>query len=289
MPRLSLTATFLLLVVIVVLSAPAAAQRGRRGGANANLGLPVATNTVLENPDAYYGKQITISAGVARMVSKNAFLLDQWKAAGPNAVEPLGRTVLVVAPYLTSALEHRHYLLVRGELLKFDTAAVARVSAQYKLDIAPDLWSEFHGQPMLLAVSVVNSTFTELAKKPIAPPTASELAMSDAMKTISPAFTALRAAADEGKSDLVAQQAAKLQPAFLKTEAIWDDLGQSAGGQWARDAQDQIATIQHTAAAGDWDRAKYAATKLNQLCANCHGTFRDPQDDGTFRMKTGTF
>ena len=286
MPRLTLTLAFL---VLVVLSAPTAAQRGRRGGANANLGVPLATNAVLENPDAYYGKQITISAGVARMVSKNAFLLDQWKAAGPNAVEPLGRTVLVVAPYLTSALEHRNYLLVRGELVKLDTSAVARVAAQYKLDIGPDLWSEFHGQPMLLAVSVVNSTYTELAKKPVAPPTASELAMTDAMKTISPAFTALRAAADASKADLVAQQTAKLQPAFLKTETIWDDLGQSAGGQWARDAQDQVAAIQSNAAAGDWDRAKYAATKLNQLCANCHGAFRDPQDDGTFRMKAGTF
>jgi len=286
MPRLTLTLAFL---VLVVLSAPTVAQRGRRGGANANLGVPVATNTVLENPEAYFGKQITISAGVARMVSKTAFLLDQWKAAGPNAVEPLGRTVLVVAPYLTSALEPHHYLLVRGELIKLDTAAVARVAAQYKLDIGPDLWTEFHGQPMLLAVSVINSTYTELAKKPVAPPTARELAMSEAMKTISPAFTALRAAADEGKADLIAQQVAKLQPAFSTTEAIWDDLGQTAAGQWARDAQDQITAIQHNAAAGNWDGAKYAATKLNQLCTSCHGTFRDPQDDGSFRMKAGTF
>jgi hypothetical protein len=286
MPRLTLT---VIVLVLVVLSAPAAAQRGRRGGANANLGVPVATNAVLENPDAYYGKQITISAGVARMVSKTAFLLDQWKAAGPNSVEPLGRTVLVVAPYLTSALEHRNYLLVRGELVKFDTAAVARVAAEYKLDIGPDLWSEFHGQPMLLAVSVVNSTYAELARKPVAPPTAPELAMSDAMKTISPAFTALRAAADDSKADLVAQEIAKLQPALTRAETIWDDLGQSSASQWARDAQDQASAIQHAAVAGNWDAAKYAATKLNQLCTNCHNTFRDRQDDGSFRFKAGSF
>jgi hypothetical protein len=276
-------------ILLVAMSASMAAQRGRRGGANANLGVPVATNTILGNPDAYYGKQITISAGVARMVSKTAFLLDQWKAAGPQAVQPLGRPVLVVAPYLTNTLDHRNYLLVRGELIKFDTAAMARVAAEYKLDLGPDLWTEFHGQPLLLAVSVVNSTFAELAKKPVAPPTTSELAMSEAMKTISPAFTALRAAADDAKVDLVSQQAARLQPALLRAESIWDDLGQSSASQWARDSQDQVAAIQHAASAGNWDTAKYAATKLNQLCTNCHNTFRDRQEDGSFRFKSGSF
>jgi hypothetical protein len=223
------------------------------------------------------------------MVSKTAFLLDQWKAAGPQAVQPLGRPVLVVAPYLTNTLDHRNYLLVRGELIKFDTAAMARVAAEYKLDLGPDLWTEFHGQPLLLAVSVVNSTFAELAKKPVAPPTTSELAMSEAMKTISPAFTALRAAADDAKVDLVSQQAARLQPALLRAESIWDDLGQSSASQWARDSQDQVAAIQHAASAGNWDTAKYAATKLNQLCTNCHNTFRDRQEDGSFRFKSGSF
>jgi hypothetical protein len=276
-------------LLLVVMSVSIGAQRGRRGGANANLGAPVATNTVLQNPEAYYGKQITISAGVERMVSKTAFLLDQWKMTGPHEVQSIGRPVLVVAPYLTNTLDHRNYLLVRGELLKLDTATVARVAADYKLDLGPDLWTEFHGQPMLLAVSVINSRYTELAKKPVAPPTAPELAMSEAMKTISPAFTALRAAAEDGKVDLVAQQTAKLQPAFSRTEAIWDDLGQASASQWARDAQDQITAIQHNAAQGNWDAAKYAATKLNQLCASCHTTFRDPQDDGTFRMRAGTY
>jgi hypothetical protein len=121
------------------------------------------------------------------------------------------------------------------------------------------------------------------------PPTAPELAMTEAMKAISPSFTALRAAADEAKADVVAEQTAKLQPAFLRAETIWDDLGQSSASQWARDAQDQVAAIRLAATAGNWDTAKYAATRLNQLCANCHNTFRDRQDDGSFRFKSGSF
>ena len=178
---------------------------------------------------------------------------------------------------------------MRGELVKFDTAAIARVAADYKLDLGPELWAKYQGQPILLATSVINFTYTELAKKPIPPPTANELSLSEAMKTINPAFAALKAAADESKADVVAQNAAKLKPAFTRTETIWDDVGQSSAGQWARDAQDYIASIEHDAAAGDWDRAKFAANKLNQVCGSCHATFRDRADDGTFRMKAGTF
>ena len=281
--------TGLLLSVLVLMSATMFAQRGRRGGGNANAGVPVATNTILKNPDLYYGKQITVSAGVDRMLSKTAFLVDQWKMTGPADVAPIGKPVLVVAPYLTNTLDSRNYLIVRGELLKLDTSVLARVAAEYKLDLGPDLWARYQGQPMLLAASVINSTYTELAKKPVLPPTANELALDEAMKTISPAFTALRAAADASKGDLVAENVAKLKPAFSQTETIWDNVGQSSAGQWARDAQDFIASIERDAAAGRWDSVKFTAGKLNQVCANCHGTFRDRLDDGTFRMKTGTF
>jgi cytochrome c556 len=277
-------------ILCVVLSAGVSAQRGRRGGGgNANAGLPVATSAILRNPAAYYGKQITVSAGVDHMLTKTAFLVDQWKMTGPTEVQPIGQPVLVVAPYLTNSLDQRNYLIVRGELLKFDTAAIARVASEYKLDLGPDLWKQFQGQPILLAASVLNSTYTELSKKPILPPTASELALSEAMKTINPAFAALKVAVDGSNAGDIAKNTAQLKPAFAQTEKIWDDVGQSSAGQWARDAQEFISSIEHDAAKGDWDHVKFAATKLNALCGSCHTTFRDRVDDGSFRMKAGTF
>jgi hypothetical protein len=276
-------------ILCVVLSAGLSAQRGRRGGGNANAGLPVATNAILRNPTAYYGKQITVSAGVDRMLTKTAFLVDQWKMTGPKEVQPIGQPVLVIAPYLTNALDHRNYLIVRGELLKFDTAALARVASEYRVDLGPELWEKFQGQPLLLAASVLNSTYTELSKKPVLPPTANELALSEAMKAINPAFAALKAAVDGVNAGDVARNAAQLKPAFAQTEKIWDDVGQSSAGQWARDAQDFVASIEHDAAKGDWDHVKFAAGKLNALCGSCHAAFRDRADDGTFRMKAGAF
>jgi cytochrome c556 len=223
------------------------------------------------------------------MLTSTAFLVDQWKMMGPSDVAAIGKPVLVIAPYLTNTLDHRSYLIVRGELLKFDTAALARVASEYKLDLGPELWEMFQGQPMLLAASVISSTYAELSKKPIRPPTANELALSDAMKTITPAFAALKTAVEGSNAADVAKNAAQLKPAFARTEKIWDDVGQSSAGQWARDAQEFIASIEHSAAQGDWDRVKFAAGKLNALCGSCHTTFRDRAEDGTFRMKAGTF
>ena len=278
-----------ILIVVCAASLPLSAQRGRRNGPAANQGIPLATNTILRNPGAYYGKQVTVSAGVDQMVSKTVFLMDQWKAAGAAQVEPVGQPILVLAPYLTNTLDRRNYLIVRGELVKLDLTAVARVAADYKIDLGPEIWNKYQGRPMLIAASVINSTYTELDRKPIAPPTASELAMSDAMKTISPAFAALRAAADESKADAVKTTVATLLPALSQTESIWDGVGQSSASQFARDAQNFAAAIERDASTGNWEKVKFAAGKLNQVCANCHGTFRDRADDGSYRFKAGSF
>jgi cytochrome c556 len=139
---------------------------------------------------------------------------------------------------------------------------------------------------VLVATSVVNSTSVELGRKPLM---SEEIAMTAAMKTISPAFAALRTAAEGAKASDVAQQTARLLPAFSQTEAIWDGLGQSPAAQWARDARAQAADIDKAAAAGNWDAVKASAAELNQLCQSCHSAYRERSDDGTFRFKAGTY
>jgi len=146
--------------------------------------------------------------------------------------------------------------------------------------------AKYRGQPVLVATSVVNATSVELGRKPLMP---EEIAMTAAMKTIAPAFAALRTAADAAKVSEVSQNTAKLLPAFSQTEAIWDGLGQSPAAQWARDARAHAAAIDRAAAAGNWDAVKTSAAELNQTCQNCHGAYRERTDDGTFRFKAGTY
>jgi len=228
-------------IVAALLAVVAIAEAQRRGGRdNSALGLPVATNTILANPDVYYGKLVTVSAGVDAMLSKTVFLVDQWKAAGTEEAVPMGRPILVIAPYLTAALEHRQYFLLRGQVVKFDPAALGAAASGYALDLPPDLQARYLGQPVLVATSVVNATSVELGRKPLMP---EEIAMTAAMKTIAPAFAALRAAADAAKAADVSQQTAKLLPAFTETETIWDGLGASPAAQWARDARAHAAAI----------------------------------------------
>jgi hypothetical protein len=275
--------------ILMAMFASPHAQRGRRSGADANQGMPVATNTIVQNPDAYYGKLVTISAGVEQVLSKTVFLIDQRKAVGTTEMKAIGKPILVVAPYLTGPLDQKRYVLTSGQIVKFDPETLARMAADYKLDLAPEVSAKYRGQPVLVATSVIDSTYVELAKKPLPPPSAAEVSLDAVMKTIGPAFAALRTAAQESKADVVTENAGKLGPAFTRTETIWDDLGQSPAAEWAREARANSASIEGAAAAGNWDVVKSSAGVLNQLCQNCHSVYRDRLEDGTFRIKPGSF
>jgi hypothetical protein len=187
---------------VFVCTAGVDAQR-RRGNDNSAFGAPVATNTIVDAPDQYFGKLVTITAGVERMVSKTTFLMDQQKVAGPKEVKAVGKPILVIAPYLTSSLDQKKYFLVRGQVVKLEPSALAKLAPDYVLDLPQEVGAKYMGQPVLVASSVLNSTYAELAKKPIPPPTQDDLALTAAMKTISPAFNALRTAAQESKADVV--------------------------------------------------------------------------------------
>jgi hypothetical protein len=274
-------------VAVVAAIATPSAQR-RRGNDNTAQGAPVATNTIVQAPDGYYGKLVTVSAGVERVLSKTAFVVDQRKAVGLTGVKPSGRPLLVIAPYLNAPLDPKHYLIVRGQVVRFEPAAIAQVAPGYTLDLPADAGSKFQGQPVLVATAVLDSTYTDLAKRPIPPPTALDVSLSEAMKAINPAFTAIRAAAQESKGDVVAVNAAKLKLAFAEAAAIFDASKNPAAAR-ARDGITHTTAIERAVVAGDWEGAKGSAALLNQLCQNCHAAYRERQDDGTFRLKAGSF
>jgi cytochrome c556 len=271
------------IAALVLMSAAPHAQR--RGGAPANTDMPVATNTIAQNPEQYYGKPMTLSAGVQAVLSKTAFLVDQERSTGGPGVVAVGNPILVIAPYLTVALDPHSYLLMRGQLMKFDPAAIRGAAIGYTLDLPPEMIAKYQGQAVLVAASILTSTYKEVAKKPIPPQTAADISMTAAMKTISPAFAALRTAAQESKADVVAENAAKLERALNEAETIWAGLGETRGTQWTHEARDSTASIQRAAAAGTWDAVNTSAGALNQTCQTCHAAYRERQEDGTYRMK----
>jgi hypothetical protein len=283
--RASSLTTWVVAVAIAVAMVTAADAQRRGRNDNSAQGAPVATNTIVDAPERYYGKLVTVSAGVEEMLSKTTFLLDQRTAVGPTRVKAAGKPILVIAPYLTAPLDRANYLLVRGEVVKLDAAALTRLAPGYTLDLAPEVGAKYQAQPVLVANSVINSTFVELGRKPIPPPTAADVSLTSAMKAINPAFTTLRNAAQESRADLVAENAAKLRAAFTETESVWNGLHRDTAAKLAMEARGQAEAIGTAAAAGNWDGVTTAAAALNQTCQSCHAAHRERQEDGTFRMK----
>jgi hypothetical protein len=286
-PELALRSVVVALMLLLAIPA-VRAQRVRP--ANDGQGIPVATNRILQTPAAYYGKLVTLSAGVERVLSNTAFIVDQQgKVAGTAGPSAIGKPILVLAPYLNRPVDPKAYLIVRGEVVRFDPTATIRAAPDYKIDVPPEAIETFRGQPVVVANSVIDSARIELGKKPLRPPMPEELALGAAMKRIAPALAAAQTAAKDSNADEVAESVATLKIAFEQTEAVWDDLGQAAAAEWARVARDSADALGRRARSGNWDGAKTAAGALNRVCESCHTAYRERMEDGSFRIRAGSF
>jgi hypothetical protein len=267
----------------LLLAGTAATDAQRRNRDNSNLGIPVATTSLVRTPEAYYDKLVTISAGVDKVISKTMFVVDQRKATGPAAVAAIGAPVLVVAPFLDSRLEPNSYLQIKGQLMTFGAASFSRLATSYTPDIGAEEEAAYHGQPVLVASSVLDSTYKELALRP--PPGPDEVALSGAMKVISASANGLRTAAQGSKLEVVKEHVAKIDAALAQTQPIWSKLGLPQAETWAREARGHLAAIDRAGGTGEWEAVKASTAALNQMCANCHGAFRERRDDGNFGLK----
>jgi cytochrome c556 len=276
-----------LTMLVAWLAAPRAQQAGAPpAGLPPKPLVPVATNTVVAHPDAYYGETVTITAVVQQILSRTAFSVDQQTVSGSKA-RPAGQDVLVLAPTLQSAVDLNTYVTVFGEVVRFDPAEIAKQSKDYKLDLAPEVVEKYRGRPAVLATTVINSAMIDVAKRLPPPMTAEEQALSKVMKKVGPAFAALRQATTASNAEATAQNVTVLKQAFADTEAFWKARGKPDAIKWAQDARKEVDAIEHGASGGNWDAAKTSAATLGQACQSCHGTYRERFDDGTYRIKTG--
>jgi hypothetical protein len=248
--------------------------------------VPVATNTVTANPDAFYGQAVTMTASVEQIHSKSAFSVDQRRVGG--ATLKGGPTdILVLVPTIQSPVELKTYVTVMGEVVKFDPEEVAKKAKDYKIDLPPDLVAKFTGRPAVIATSVINEKFLDVAKRLPPPMSAEEEAFSKVMKQVAPAFAALRTGLDGSNVENATKNAAVLKQAFTDTEAFFKPKKPDATA-WAAEARKHVESIQASVAASKWDEAKATAGTLQTACARCHGQYRERFDDGSFRYKGGS-
>ncbi|MGE0445436.1 MAG: hypothetical protein AB7P99_09425 [Vicinamibacterales bacterium] len=273
----------------VLVSWPAGPSAQRRRADSAAFGMPVTTTAITGNPEAFVGKLVTVSARVEALLTPTAFVVDQQRAVNAHETSAAGAPLLVLAPYLTRAVPHGRYVLLRGRVVRFAAAAIGGVAEGYTVDLPAGLAARYSGAPVLVATSVLDPTYMELGAKPLPPPTPAELAMGAEMKRIAASVETLRDAAQGMNVDGVAEPVATLVQSFGQVEAMWEDLGQSAAAEWAREARRQAVAIEGAAAGGDWGAVTTASGALNQTCQACHGAYRDRVEDGTFRMRPGSF
>ena len=206
-------------------------------------------------------------------------------AASATAPAPPRPTdVLVLVPNIQRPVDLKSYVTVMGELIKFDPAEVAKKAKDYKIDLPPETVAKYAGRPVLIATSVINDKFDDVAKRLPPPLNAEEAEFQKVMRAVGPAAAALRPAVDSSNAEVAAKNAAILQKGFADTEAFWKPK-KAEPTLWAQNARKEVEAVQAAIAAGKWDDAKAHAATVAQACGQCHGVYRERFDDGSFRIK----
>ena len=242
--------------------------------------VPVAASSVVKNPDPYVGEYVTLTATVESNLSKTGFSVDQDKN------KSTGQEVLVLAPNLQKPADQNTYVTVIGQLIKFDPAEVEKNLKGYTIDLPADVQAKYKGKPVVLATAVINTAGIDIAKKPIPPMSADDLALQKIMTKLPPAQAALRKALDGKDLNLVKEQAALLKTAFTDIETFWKAKGNTEAMTIATEGKKHADGVLINLGLGSLDAAKTSITPLGATCGNCHGKFRERMDDGTFRIKT---
>jgi hypothetical protein len=244
--------------------------------------IPMTAASILRNPAAHFGENVSMVAPVETVISKTAFTVDQ------DATKATGKELLVLAPTLNTAPQANAYLTVQGEVMRFDKAEIERRARGYTVDLPADLIAKFQGQPVVLATAVISPALVDLAKRIPPPITPAELGFRQLMTTINPAFTAIRGGIDQpNAATMLKDQAAAVKKSFADAETYFKANGPAGAVKLAGDALALATTIDASLAAGKIEDAKTSATSLQQLCATCHGQFRERLDDGSYRIKIG--
>jgi len=266
-------------VVLFAATLALKAQQAPPAQAGAKPLVPMTASSLLRNPQAHIGDNVSLMATVDTVLSKTAFTVDQ------DATKTAALTLLVLAPTLTAAPDVNGYVTVQGEVLRFDPAEIAKRVKSYTIDLPADVAAKYQGQPVILATAVVNPKLVDLAKRVLPPMTPAEIAFQKAMRTINPTFTALRGGLETPNAAQIKEQAATVKNAFTEVETYFKSRSIAEAAGWAGEAIKLATTIEEGAAAGKWDDVKAAAGTIQGLCANCHGAYRERQDDGSFRIK----
>jgi cytochrome c556 len=241
--------------------------------------LPVAATVLAANPDRYVGSNVSMTAAVDQQFGANAFSVDQ------DSTKHGTGDILVLASVMVAPVEPDSYVTVIGEVVRFDVGTIAARMKDAMPALTGDVIEKYRGHPAIIATSVINSAMVDLAKRPPAPMSPEEAALSKVMKQIGPGFNTLRQAVTASNSADATAQAAALKKGFADAAAFWKTKTHPDATEWNENARLTAEAIETAVAHGDWDAAKATVPKLQGSCSSCHERYRERLEDGTYRFK----
>jgi cytochrome c556 len=242
--------------------------------------VPVAASSVAANPDPYIGEYVTMTGAVEALLTKTSFSVDQDKT------KSTGKEVLVLAPTLQKQADQNGYVTVIGQLIKFDEKEVAAKLKDYQIDLSPADIEKFKGKPVVLATAVINTAGIDIAKKPIPPMSADDLALQKIMTKLPTAQAAVRKSLDSKDAAGAKEQATLLKDSFTQIEAFFKTKNNQEAMKWAGEGKGHAESILVNLGMSNIEAAKTSITPLGGTCGSCHGKYRERMEDGTFRIKT---
>ncbi len=107
------------------------------------------------------------------------------------------------------------------------------------------------------------------------------------MQKIGPTYQGLRKLLQGNETDEAAKQAQQLAALFGGVEKFWAQYNRSDAVKWAGEARTQASETAGAAAAGNGAKATAAAENMGGACKQCHGTYRESDGQGGYRIKPG--
>ena len=241
--------------------------------------VPVAASSVAANPDPFVNEYVTMTGAVEANLTKTSFSVDQDKT------KATGKEVLVLAPTLQKPADANAYVTVIGQLIKFDEKEVAAKLKDYAIDLSPADIAKYKGKPVVLATAVINTAGIDIAKKPIPPMSADDLALQKIMVKLPPAQGAVRKTLDSKDMAAAKEQAAILKQAFTDIEVFFKARKNDEAMKWAIDGKNHAESILVNLNMNNIEGAKTSVAPMGTTCASCHGKYRERMEDGTYRIK----
>ena len=240
--------------------------------------LPASASSIAAKPENFYGQVVSIYATVEQSIAPTAFSVDQDKT------KSTGQELVVLATRLHEPVQPNTYITVIGEVVHADAGEIAKKARPGTPPLPADLLAKYQGKPVILATSVINGAFTDLARYIPPPMTPEEAVLDKAMKSVGQANGALRKGVDAANAELVKTNTAILAKAFAETETFWKGRGNAEAVKFAQTARGAVAAIESAAGMGNWNEAKAQNTTLGQQCQGCH-VFRERGEDGSYFVK----